>query len=152
MRMSLLDIASHRVGDGLWDAQLESDSAGPNAVFSSTMLARLSGLGLQFALVFLCHASALRSFSLQPNATGYALFFGGLTVEFCNLLCGLCVGVAGSTAALADAADLTPFVKVLVIEVFGSVLGLFGLIIVLLIIGNAKEFLPGSPAVSAIRI
>ncbi|KIK35036.1 hypothetical protein CY34DRAFT_784105 [Suillus luteus UH-Slu-Lm8-n1] len=58
--------------------------------------------------------------------TGYAPFFGGLTVAFCNLLCGLCVGVAGSTAVLADAADPTLFMKVLVVEAFGSVLGFSG--------------------------
>ncbi|KAI5917228.1 vacuolar ATP synthase 20 kDa proteolipid subunit [Camillea tinctor] len=72
--------------------------------------------------------------------TGFALFWSGITVGGCNLVCGIAVGINGSGAALADAADPSLFVKILVIEIFSSVLGLFGLIIGLLVSGKALDF------------
>ncbi|TWU73245.1 hypothetical protein ED733_001269 [Metarhizium rileyi] len=78
--------------------------------------------------------------SAQSYYTGFALFWSGLTVGLCNLVCGIAVGINGSGAALADAADPSLFVKILVIEIFSSVLGLFGLIIGLLVSGKAPNF------------
>ena len=63
---------------------------------------------------------------VSAYTSGYALLAAGLTTGWANLACGLCVGVVGSSAALSDAANSTLFVKILVVEIFGSALGLFG--------------------------
>ncbi|KAJ3225257.1 H(+)-transporting V0 sector ATPase subunit c'' [Clydaea vesicula] len=79
-------------------------------------------------------------YTRQAYYGGFALFWGGLTVGLANLFCGICVGIIGSSCALADASDPTLFVKVLVIEIFGSIIGLFGLITGLLIVGKVADF------------
>ena len=56
-----------------------------------------------------------------------------------NFVCGIAVGVSGSNTVMADAADSSLFVKVLIVGIMASALSIFGVIVGILM-GTGVDF------------
>ena len=82
--------------------------------------------------------ASVDEYSDKKFFAGYGIFWAGVCCGIGNLACGVCVGICGSGCALADAQNGALFVKILVIEIFASALGIFAIIVAIIMSTQAK--------------
>jgi len=101
----------------------------------------MSGILAVYSLVI----SVLIAEDLQPpSAQSYSLFTGfmhlacGLSVGLTGLAAGYCIGIVGDGGVRAYMEQSRIFVGMVLILIFGEVLGLYGLIVALILNTKSK--------------
>ncbi|KAJ4386382.1 v-type proton ATPase 16 kDa proteolipid subunit 2 [Gnomoniopsis smithogilvyi] len=111
----------------------------PDLIMKCLIPVVMSGIIAVYSLVI----SVLIAQDLDPKAT-YSLFSGfmhlacGLSVGLTGLAAGYCIGVVGDKGVRAYMYQSRIFVGMVLILIFGEVLGLYGLIVALILNTKSK--------------
>ncbi|OAR02809.1 hypothetical protein LLEC1_00211 [Akanthomyces lecanii] len=113
----------------------------PDLIMKCLIPVVMSGIIAVYSLVI----SVLIAEDLTPPSVGsYSLFAGflhlgcGLAVGMTGLAAGYCIGVVGEAGVRAYMEQSRVFVGMVLILIFGEVLGLYGLIVALLLNTQSK--------------
>ncbi|KAK4102222.1 V-type ATPase [Parathielavia hyrcaniae] len=113
----------------------------PDLIMKCLIPVVMSGIIAVYSLVI----SVLIAQDLQPPASGsYSLFNGfmhlacGLSVGLTGLAAGYCIGIVGDIGVRSYMLQSRVFVGMVLILIFGEVLGLYGLIVALILNTKSK--------------
>ncbi|KAK3371988.1 hypothetical protein B0H63DRAFT_285227 [Podospora didyma] len=113
----------------------------PDLIMKCLIPVVMSGIIAVYSLVI----SVLIAQDLQPPSSGsYSLFNGfmhlacGLSVGLTGLAAGYCIGVVGDKGVRSYMSQSRVFVGMVLILIFGEVLGLYGLIVALILNTKSK--------------
>lgn len=134
----------HICGTGIMGACVRSPQVSSRNLISVIFCEAVGIYGLIMAIVLSTRYSWFQTYqngvvvsALNPNVVlynGYSLLSAGLIVGFGNIACGLSVGILGCCCVIADAAERSTYVKILVVEIFASAIGIFALIVAIVIV------------------
>lgn len=110
---ALTDISTHRgifiTGSSILGGGVRAPRIRTKNLISIIFCEVVAIYGVIMSIIFSSKLSASSDpdqiYSGSNYFTGYAIFWSGLLVGMCNMICGISVGINGSSAALADAAD-----------------------------------------------
>eukprot|EP01027_Heterolobosea_sp_BB2_P022030 GEZU01032408.1.p1 GENE.GEZU01032408.1~~GEZU01032408.1.p1 ORF type:complete len:220 (+),score=69.23 GEZU01032408.1:106-765(+) len=107
-------------------------------IISVVFCEALAIYGIIMAIICLTKYNVSKTEAHTMIQSAYKIFFAGLSVGLGNLACGASLGVIGGSCAIADATNGILFVKILVIEIFASALGIFAIIVGIVMVSRAS--------------
>ena len=119
------------VGSTLMGAAVKCPRVKTKNLISILLCEAVAIYGIIISLLFIgkINPSPTAEYTRLDYNIAFGIFWAGITVGFCDLICGVAVGILGSAAVIADAQNPALFLRILVIEVFASAIGIFGVIV-----------------------